>query len=65
MTALFAKEFESSNVEINSVCPDWVMTDMGHENLPEEGVGKIQFLLDFGIDVPSGSFFSGGKPVPW
>ena len=76
ITALFAKEFESSNVKINSVCPGWVMTDMGHEDLPDygdavkpmspdEAVDKILFLLDFGADVPSGGFFSNGEPVPW
>ena len=76
ITALFAKEFEATNVKINSVCPGWVMTDMGHEDLPDygdavkpmspsEAVEKILFLLDFGADVPSGGFFSNGEPVPW
>ena len=76
MTALFAKEFEASNVKINSVCPGWVMTDMGHEDLPDygdsvkpmspsEAVAKILFLLDFGADVPSGVFFSHGEQVAW
>ncbi len=76
ITALFAKEFESTNVKINSVCPGWVMTDMGHEDLPDygdavkplspsEAVEKILFLLDFGADMPSGGFFSHGELVPW
>ena len=76
ITALFAKEFESTNVKINSVCPGWVMTDMGHEDLPDygdavkpltpsEAVEKILFLLDSGADVPSGGFFSHGELVPW
>lgn len=76
ITALFAKEFESTNVKINSVCPGWVMTDMGHEDLPDygdavkpltpsEAVEKILFLFDFGADVPSGGFFSHGELVPW
>jgi NAD(P)-dependent dehydrogenase (short-subunit alcohol dehydrogenase family) len=76
ITALFAKEFDSTNVKINSVCPGWVMTDMGHEDLPDygdavkpltpsEAVEKILFLLDFGVDVPSGGFFSNGEPVSW
>jgi NAD(P)-dependent dehydrogenase (short-subunit alcohol dehydrogenase family) len=76
ITALFAKEFESTNVKINSVCPGWVMTDMGHEDLPDygdavkpmspdEAVAKILFLLDFAADEPNGGFFSNGEPVPW
>ena len=76
ITALFAKEFESTNVKINSVCPGWVMTDMGHEDLPDygdavkpmspdEAVAKIIFLLDFGAGAPSGGFFSNGEPVAW
>ncbi len=76
MTALFAKEFGASNVKINSVCPGWVMTDMGHEDLPdygdavkpmspEEAVAKILFLIDFGTDVPNGGFFSNGEKIAW
>ena len=76
ITALFAKDFESTNVKINSVYPDWVMTDMGHEDLPDygdavksltpsEAVAKFLFLLDFGADAPSGGFFSNGEPVQW
>lgn len=76
ITALFAKEFEASNVKINSVCPGWVMTDMGHEDLPdygdsvkpmapEEAVAKILFLIDFNPTVPNGSFFSNGEQLAW
>ena len=76
MTTLFAKEFETTNVKINSVCPGWVMTDMGHEDLPDygdsvkpmspdEAVAKILFLLDFSVDVPNGGFFSHGEPISW
>ena len=74
ITALFAKEFEPSNVKINSVCPGWVMTDMGHKDLPDygdavkpmtpdEAVANFLFLLEFGADVPSGGFLCGGEPV--
>ena len=76
ITALFAKEFEASNVKINSVCPGWVMTDMGHEDLPdygdsvkpmtpEEAVAKILFLIDFNPTVPNGGFFSNGEQIVW
>lgn len=76
ITTLFAKEFSGSNVKINSVCPGWVMTDMGHEDLPDygdavkpltprEAVAKILFLLDFGSDAPNGGFFSDGELVSW
>ena len=76
MTALFAKEFESTNVKINSVCPGWVMTDMEHEDLPdygdavkpmssEEAVAKILFLIDFNPTVPNGGFFSNREQVAW
>ena len=76
MTALFAKEFESTRVKINSLCPGWVMTDMGHEDLPAygdavkpmapcEAVEKVLFLLDFSTDTPNGGCFSNGVPVPW
>ncbi len=75
-TALFAKELRGTGVTVNSVCPGWVMTDMGHEDLPDygdavapmtavEAVERLMWLLDDGEQVPTGGFWSVGEAVPW
>ena len=76
MTALFAKELQEEGIKVNSVCPGWVMTDMGHEDLPdygdavrpmsaEEAVAKLLWLTEVQDDLPTGGFFSLGEPVSW
>ena len=76
MTALFAKELAADGIAVNSVCPGWVMTDMGHDDLPdygdavrpmsaEEAVGKMMWLIDERPDVPTGGFYSEGTTVGW
>ena len=76
MTALFAKELIEDGIAVNSVCPGWVMTDMGHDDLPEygdavrpmsaaEAIGKMMWLIDSGPDVPTGGFYSEGDLVGW
>ena len=76
MTALFAKELAADGIAVNSVCPGWVMTDMGHDDLPDYGdavrpmsasdaVAKMLWLIDTGTDVPTGGFYSEGVTVGW
>ena len=76
MTLVFAKELRESGIKVNSVCPGWVMTDMGHEDLPDygdavrpmsarEAVEKLIWLMELPEDGPTGGFFSEGEPVPW
>jgi len=76
MTALFAKEFADTNVRINSVCPGWVMTDMGHEDLPDygdavkplspaEAVAAYVDLVNPAQPAPQGKFITGGQAIPW
>ena len=75
-TVLFAKELRSSSVKVNSACPGWVMTDMGHEDLPDygdaakpqtpkEAVAALLWLTDLPADGPTGKFFTGGEEIPW
>lgn len=76
LTVLYAKEFRDSGARINSVCPGWVMTDMGHnEDLPdygdaarpmspEEAIANYLWLIEPG-DGPTGGFFTGRDPVAW
>jgi NAD(P)-dependent dehydrogenase (short-subunit alcohol dehydrogenase family) len=76
MTALFAKELAPDGIKVNSVCPGWVMTDMGHENLPDygdavkpltphEAVEQMLWLVDTADSIPTGSFYSQGEAVGW
>jgi NAD(P)-dependent dehydrogenase (short-subunit alcohol dehydrogenase family) len=76
MTLVFAKELNAFGIKVNSVCPGWVMTDMGHDDLPDygdsvhplssqEAVEKLIWLAELPDDGPTGSFFSQRKKVPW
>jgi len=76
MTLVFAKELQAFGIKVNSVCPGWVMTDMGHADLPDygdavrpmsarEAVEKLIWLMELPEDGPTGGFFSEGQPVPW
>ncbi len=76
MTLVFAKELRPFGIKVNSVCPGWVMTDMGHDDLPDygdavrpmsarEAVEKLIWLMELPEDGPTGGFFSEGEPVPW
>ena len=74
-TALFAKELRNDGVTVNSACPGWVMTDMGHDDLPDygdtvapmsptEAVQNLMWLLDTD-PPPTGGFWSLGEEVAW
>jgi len=76
MTLVFAKELQAFGIKVNSVCPGWVMTDMGHDDLPDygdavrpmsakEAVEKLVWLMELPEDGPTGGFFSEGEPAPW
>ena len=76
ITLVFAKELRDTGIKVNSVCPGWVMTDMGHDDLPDygnavrpmsaqEAVEKLLWLMTLPDDGPTGGFFSEGEPVPW
>ncbi len=76
LTVLYAKEFRNSDTRVNSVCPGWVMTDMGHnEDLPdygdaarpmtpEEAVAAYLWLIEPG-DGSTCGFFTGCNRVAW
>lgn len=76
MTVLFAKEFRDSGARVNSVCPGWVMTDMGHNEelpdygdaarplTPQEAIAAYLWLIEPG-DGPTGGFFTGRDKVSW
>ncbi len=61
---------------MNSVCPGWVTTDMGHDDPPDygdavrpmsatEAVTEMMWLIDKDHSVPTGGFYSEGDVVGW
>jgi NAD(P)-dependent dehydrogenase (short-subunit alcohol dehydrogenase family) len=76
LTLVFAKELREAGIKVNSACPGWVMTDMGHEDLPdygdaarpktvEEGVDTPVWLATLPDDGPTGGFFTDREPRDW
>lgn len=68
LTRILSRELEGTNVLVNSVCPDWVWTDMGgpHATLSvEEGARGIVWAATVEDGGPNGGFFRHGKPIPW
>lgn len=76
LTLVFAKELRDAGVKVNSACPGWVMTDMGHEDLPDYGDAARPKSIEEGCDTPvwlatlpesgpTGGFFSDRKPRAW
>lgn len=68
LTRIFADELKGSHININSVCPGWVRTDMGGpeaERSVEQGAAGIVWAACLPPDGPSGGFFRDGKPISW
>jgi NAD(P)-dependent dehydrogenase (short-subunit alcohol dehydrogenase family) len=76
LTLVFAKELSADGIKVNSACHGWVMTDMGHEDLPdygdaarpktpEEGVDTPIWLATLPDDGPTGGFYSDRQPRDW
>ena len=73
-TLVFAKELGSYGIKVNSVCPGWVMTDMGHEDLPDYGdtvrplspKEACEKVVELAIaPLSTGQFLSGGQTTSW
>jgi len=68
LTRTLAGELRGSHILVNSVCPGWVVTDMGGAGAPRsvsEGAAGIVWAATLPDDGPSGGLFRDGKPLPW
>jgi NAD(P)-dependent dehydrogenase (short-subunit alcohol dehydrogenase family) len=68
LTRILAREFSSTHVRVNAVCPGWVRTRMGGSYAArsvEEGAKGIVWAATLTADGPSGGFFRDGQPIPW
>ena len=67
VTRIFAAELAGHGVKVNSVCPDWVASDMGGGGGRPiaEGVASVLWALDLPDDGPTGGFFRDGGAIDW
>lgn len=68
LTRIFADELRGDNIQVNSVSPGWVRTDMGGPNAPstpDEGADTAVWLATQPDGGPTGGFFRDRKPIPW
>jgi NAD(P)-dependent dehydrogenase (short-subunit alcohol dehydrogenase family) len=68
LTGILADELQSSGIQVNSVHPGHVKTDMGGPNAirtVKEGADTTVWLALFPEGGPNGGFFHDRKPFPW
>lgn len=68
LTNLWASEFRTAGIPVNSVCPGWCQTDMGGEGAPrtaEQGAASIAWMI---TDAPrewTAKFIRDRVEIPW
>ena len=68
LTRIFSEELKGTDIQVNSICPGWVKTDMGGAEAPrtvEQGADTIVWLATRPPGGPTGQFFRDRKPIPW
>ena len=68
VTRILAAETEGYNIQVNSICPGWVRTDMGGPNATrhvEEGVDTAIWLAQQPKNRPSGRFYRDRQEINW
>jgi NAD(P)-dependent dehydrogenase (short-subunit alcohol dehydrogenase family) len=67
LTRILSDELKDTSINVNSICPGWVKTDMGGINADrpiEEGVGTTVWLAT-NEDIPTGKFLRDKVVIPW
>lgn len=68
LTRIVAAEVRGYNIKVNTMCPDWVSTDMGGPGAPvtpAEAADTIVWLATLPDNGPTSGFFRNRKPIPW
>lgn len=67
LTVNMAADVKKTSVKVNSMCPDWVRTDLGGSNATrsvEEGADTAIWLAT-APDIPDGKFLRDRKEIDW
>jgi len=68
LTRVLAAELAGYRIQVNSMSPGWVRTDMGGASAPlsvEQGADTVTWLATLPGDGPTGGFFRERKEIPW
>lgn len=67
LTLILSQELESKKININSICPGWVQTDMGGSDADLTVFESTKKIVDFSLrnDFPNGKFLRHGQVIPW
>jgi NAD(P)-dependent dehydrogenase (short-subunit alcohol dehydrogenase family) len=67
LTKMWADELRRDGILVNSICPDWVATDMGGPGgrPVAEGADGIVWAALLPDDGPTGGFFRDRQPAAW
>ena len=69
LTRMLHATLGPKRVSVNSVCPGWVLTEMGGEGAYlglAEGADKIVWLATLPVpELPSGGFYKRRRRIPW
>lgn len=67
LTKILSKELIPKGINVNTICPGWVRTDMGGDNADLSIEESAERILSFTLanDFPNGKFLKYGKQIPW
>ncbi len=68
VTKMVSEEVKNKNIKVNSVCPGWVMTDMGGSQATrsvDKGAETIVWAALLPNEGPTGKFLRDKKEIEW
>ncbi|MBJ7330116.1 MAG: SDR family NAD(P)-dependent oxidoreductase [Solirubrobacteraceae bacterium] len=69
LTRMLHAELSGDGISVNSICPGWVLTDMGGDGAYlsiAEGADTILWLAQMDVsELPSGGFYKRRERIPW
>jgi NAD(P)-dependent dehydrogenase (short-subunit alcohol dehydrogenase family) len=67
LTVSLAKDLAADRIQVNSICPGWVQTDMGTDAAPRTVDRGASIILKLATmpQPPTGGFFDETGEIPW
>ena len=67
LTKILSNELLSMGIKVNTICPGWVKTDMGGENVTLTIQESTTQIVAFALrdNFPNGQFLRHGEIIPW